>query len=71
MGTSVAAASAYAARRSQEALDIVRAGGLTVDFSKETTQRDVVTVVATQALTRDEEWTPVPRRTLLVFQDGE
>jgi len=44
---------------------------LTVDFSKETTQRDVVTVVATQALTRDEEWTPVPRRTLLVFQDGE
>lgn len=44
---------------------------LTVDFSKETTHQDVVTVVATGALTRDEEWTPVPRRSLVMFHDGE
>jgi predicted glutamine amidotransferase len=44
---------------------------LTVDFSTETTHRDVVTVVATRALTRDEEWTPVPRGTLVAFHDGE
>jgi len=44
---------------------------LSVDFSKETTPHDVVTVVATRALTRDEQWSPVPRRTLVAFHDGE
>jgi predicted glutamine amidotransferase len=44
---------------------------LTVDFAKETTPDDVVTVVATAPLTRDERWNPVPRRTLVTFRDGE
>jgi len=44
---------------------------LSVDFSRQTTPRDVVTVVATRPLTRDERWTPVPPRTLVAFRDGE
>lgn len=44
---------------------------LTVDFAQETTPTDVVTIVATRALTRDEAWTVVPRGTLVVFRDGE
>jgi glutamine amidotransferase len=43
---------------------------LTVDFSKETTPDDIVTVVATGPLTRDERWTAVARRTLVAFRDG-
>jgi glutamine amidotransferase len=44
---------------------------LTVDFSKETTPHDVVTVLATRALTRDERWAPLVRGKLVAFQDGE
>jgi predicted glutamine amidotransferase len=44
---------------------------LTVDFSKETTPHDVVTVIATRALTRDERWAPLVRGKLVAFQDGE
>jgi glutamine amidotransferase len=43
---------------------------LTVDFSEETTPRDVVTVVATRPLTDNETWNVVERGTLIVFRDG-
>jgi predicted glutamine amidotransferase len=41
-----------------------------VDFAAETTTRDIVTIVATRPLTRDEHWTEIPRNTLLIFRDG-
>jgi glutamine amidotransferase len=44
---------------------------LQVDFAEETTPRDVVTIVATRPLTRNENWTPVEPGTLVVFRDGE
>jgi len=44
---------------------------LTVDFAKHTTPSDVVSIVATRPLTKDEEWLPVPRDTLIAFRDGE
>jgi predicted glutamine amidotransferase len=44
---------------------------LEVDFAKETTPDDVVTVLATRPLTTDEQWHPVDRGTLAVFRDGE
>ena len=43
---------------------------LTVDFAKETTPRDVVTVIATRPLTHDESWTVMERASLTVFHDG-
>jgi predicted glutamine amidotransferase len=43
---------------------------LTVDFARETTPDDVVTVIATGPLTRDEVWESVPRRSLVAFRDG-
>jgi glutamine amidotransferase len=43
---------------------------MTVDFAKETTPHDVVTLVATRPLTRDETWTPLPRGRLIAFRDG-
>ncbi len=44
---------------------------LTVDFSKETTSKDIVTVIATRPLTRNEEWTVMKRGSLVVFRKGE
>jgi glutamine amidotransferase len=44
---------------------------MTVDFSKETTPKDVVTVIATRPLTRNEEWTVMKRGSLVVFRKGE
>ena len=44
---------------------------LTVDFAGETTPDDLVTVVATRPMTRDEVWYEMPRDTLAVFRDGE
>ncbi len=43
---------------------------LTVDFSEETTPRDIVTVIATQPLTRHEPWTVMEPGSLVIFQDG-
>ncbi|HYD64377.1 class II glutamine amidotransferase [Azospirillum sp.] len=43
---------------------------MTVDFEKETTPDDVVTVIATRPLTRDEEWTVMDKGTMAVFRDG-
>ncbi|SFG91815.1 class II glutamine amidotransferase [Methylobacterium gossipiicola] len=41
-----------------------------VDFAQETGADDVVTVIATKALTRDECWTDVERGHVLVLRDG-
>jgi predicted glutamine amidotransferase len=41
-----------------------------VDFSAETTPDDVVTVVATRALTRDEEWRDLQPGEVLILRDG-
>jgi glutamine amidotransferase len=43
---------------------------LTVDFAQVTTPRDVVTVIATRPLTRDESWAKLARRRLVAFRDG-
>ncbi|WP_461536681.1 class II glutamine amidotransferase [Spongorhabdus nitratireducens] len=43
---------------------------LCVDFEKETTPNDIVTVIATDPLTTDEEWTHLKPGDMLVFRDG-
>lgn len=43
---------------------------LTVDFARHTAPSDVVTVIATHPLTRDEEWADLPKSTLVAFRDG-
>ncbi len=43
---------------------------MTVDFARETTPKDIVTVIATQALTHDEPWTAMQPGSLTVFRDG-
>jgi len=43
---------------------------LVADFEKETTPNDVVTVVATRPLTRDEAWTVMEPGTTVVFRQG-
>ena len=43
---------------------------LTADFSKLTGPEDVVSVVATRPLTRDETWTAMTPGSLIVFRDG-
>jgi predicted glutamine amidotransferase len=44
---------------------------LTADFEKETTPKDVVTVVTTRPLTRDEAWTVMEPGSYVVFRQGE
>ncbi|GAA3937681.1 class II glutamine amidotransferase [Litoribacillus peritrichatus] len=44
---------------------------LQVDFGTETTPNDVVTVVATEPLTHDEEWHQMKAGELVVFRQGE
>jgi len=43
---------------------------MTVDFEKETTPDDVVTVIATRPLTRDEPWTVMKAGEMAVFRGG-
>ena len=43
---------------------------LTVDFAKETTPKDIVTVIATKPLTDHEPWTVMERGKLVTFHDG-
>jgi len=43
---------------------------VTVNFQKETTPKDIVTVVATQPLTKNEEWAAMKKNQLLVFKSG-
>ena len=44
---------------------------ITVDFTKETTENDVVTVIATEPLTVDETWHTIAPGQLVVFDRGE
>ena len=44
---------------------------LTLDFSRVTTSSDIVTLVATRPLTRDENWSTIAKETLAVFRDGK
>jgi glutamine amidotransferase len=44
---------------------------MTVDFQRETTPDDVVTVVATRPLTDNESWTVMDPGTLTIFGAGE
>jgi glutamine amidotransferase len=44
---------------------------LTVDFAKDTSPSDVVTIVATRPLTKDERWSTTPKSTLVAFRNGE
>jgi predicted glutamine amidotransferase len=42
-----------------------------VDFSQHTTPNDIVSVIATRPLTRDERWTPLGKRSLAAFSGGK
>ncbi len=44
---------------------------VTVDFREHTGPNDRVAVIATEPLTRNEQWQLVPANTLLLFRDGE
>jgi predicted glutamine amidotransferase len=44
---------------------------MTVDFAAETTPKDVVTVIATEPLTVDEQWTAMRPGEMIVFEQGE
>ena len=43
---------------------------MTVDFNQETTPNDIVTVIATRPLTRNEDWNIMSRHSFKVFSDG-
>jgi len=43
---------------------------MTVDFYKETTPNDIVTVIATEPLTEDETWIKLSPGEMVVFDDG-
>ncbi|MBC8242747.1 MAG: class II glutamine amidotransferase [Rhodospirillales bacterium] len=43
---------------------------LTVDFRKQTSAHDVVTVIATRPLTDNENWTVMEKDSFVVFRDG-
>ena len=44
---------------------------VTIDFQKETTPNDIVTVVATRPLTGDESWYQMKNKEYVVFKHGE
>lgn len=44
---------------------------LTIDFSKETNPKDIVTVIATEALTKNEEWNKLTKGDFVVFRKGQ
>ncbi len=44
---------------------------LTVDFARHTTPDDIVTIVATRPLTRDEDWSAFPKLGICEFRAGE
>jgi glutamine amidotransferase len=44
---------------------------LTVDFAQHTTPSDIVSIVATRPLTKNEAWLPVPKFILASFRNGE
>lgn len=45
--------------------------GKVIDFSKETTPRDVVSVIASRPLTDDESWNVMHKGSFQVFKEGE
>ncbi len=61
----------FVIRRAPFGSATLRDADVRVDFSTLTTQTDRVAVVATEPLTRDEEWTRGTPGTLWVFQKGE
>ena len=42
----------------------------TVDFEKETTPNDIVTIIATEPLTENENWHKLEPGQMVVFRDG-
>lgn len=44
---------------------------MVVDFGEHTTDKDIVTVIATQPLTHNEHWTKMQPGTFMVFDQGE
>jgi len=50
---------------------ILNDGNMSVNFGEVTTDRDVVTVVATPPLTDNEEWTSMAEGELCIIEDGE
>jgi glutamine amidotransferase len=44
---------------------------ISVDFGKDTSPNDVVSVIATEPLTIDEHWHQLQPQELLVFREGE
>lgn len=43
---------------------------LTVDFARHTSPADIVTIIATRPLTREEKWADLPKSTLVAFRNG-
>jgi glutamine amidotransferase len=62
---------AYLTRRSPFGPATLLDQDMRVDFAREASPNDIVTVVATQPLTSDEPWQTMARGTLLVLRDGK
>ena len=58
-------------RRAPFGLALLKDTNLEVDFATETTANDVVTVIATQALTTNETWESFEPNEMKVFEQGE
>ena len=43
---------------------------LSIDFKEVTTKTDIVTIIATQPLTKYEKWNKISKNTFLIFKDG-
>jgi predicted glutamine amidotransferase len=61
----------YIQRQAPFARAVLADDELEVDFSEVTTPKDRVVVVATSALTRNEQWHPIAPGTLQVFAEGK
>lgn len=60
----------YIVRQAPFAVAHLKDEDLSVDFSALTTPEDRVAVIATEPLTDNERWTPMPPGTLWLFEDG-
>ena len=58
-------------RRAPFGTAVLLNGGLEVDFSKETTLNDVVTVVSTKKLTQESAWQSMSPKEFMVLNNGE
>lgn len=58
-------------RRAPFDLASLKDAEMTVDFEKETTDKDVVTVIATEPLTTNESWNIMSSGEMVVFREGE